>query len=716
MIADLLIAKVALDVPQIGQNDGFDYLIRDAAHPAQPAFAPPLPGSWVQVPWGKSQRVGLVVALAATSALEQQRLRAITHVLIDAPTPDPAWIKLLRFVADYYHRSLGEVALPAIPKLLRQVAPANSKKPRPSIFARSRQRYEARDRGGDRELTQHRAQALLPTQAQTRVLSQLPAAARFGVHLLHGVTGSGKTELYLQWIALRLGLRNDHQALLLVPEINLTPQLLERVQASFPALRIAVLHSDVPDAQRAADWLAAAEGRAQIVIGTRLGVMAPLPKLTAIVIDEEQDPSYKQQEGVRYSARDVAIARAKMLDIPVLLASATPSFESWHAATRKRYRLLQINERATGASLPLVRIIATRDKKLRHALSDAAIDAINAVLARNGQVLVFINRRGYSPVLSCAACNWTSACENCSAHRVLHRVSDVGIAVARHRYRLICHHCGADSAVPRACPTCGNVDLQPLGRGSQRLEEGLAQLFPAARIARLDRDVARHRGAARKVLAATHAGDVDILVGTQMLAKGHDFDGLSLVVVVDPDSALFAADFRAPERLFATLMQVAGRAGRASHQAARSEVIVQTRYPDHPLFESLRRHDYEGFANSQLREREQAGLPPFVHQALLRAEAKKVSVALDWLRAAKALAAEHSNDTDRAANGAVTLFDPVPLALVRVADVERAQLLLESRSRTALHQFLKRWLPLLRATKPAVPSLRWQLEVDPLEI
>ncbi len=709
------IAKVALDLPDIGQSEGFDYLIpADLADRLRT-------GSWVVVPWIRTQKVGLVVALADDSELETSRLKAILSLIEDAPAPDAQWFRLLRFSAAYYHRSLGEVALPALPKLFR--TPPRSKKKdgsdHESIFGRSRRRYQdfaAKTSKSGSDVARPFAAPEL-TARQLEVVTHLQIPESFKVQLLYGVTGSGKTEVYLRWIAAHLARDSQAQALLLVPEINLTPQLMQRVSERFAKINVAVLHSDLPDARRAADWLAAAEGRARIVIGTRLSILAPLPNLRAIVVDEEHDPSYKQQDGVRYSTRDLAIMRAQQADIPVLLASATPSLETWHAAQNGRYLMQVIEERATGAQLPQIQLVNTRKLEMRHSLSEIAIEAIRAAVTRGEQALVFINRRGYSPVLSCETCGWTSQCENCSAHRVLHRRAQSGplgnaLAVGNRRtlFRLVCHHCSAEQPVPRACPGCGNVDLKPLGRGTQRLEEGLAELFPGARIARLDRDVARRRNAAQAVLDAAQAGEIDILVGTQMLAKGHDFGGLAVVVVVDPDNGLYAADFRAPERLFATLMQVAGRAGRSLQQKARSQVIIQTRYPDHPLFEALLRHDYRGFAASQLGERQQAGLPPFVHQALLRAEAGELALAIAWLAAAKQMASEELT------SGAVTLFDPVPLALVRVADVERAQLLLESRSRKALHQFLDRWLPLLKSAKPASASLRWQLEVDPIEI
>ncbi|MCL4746515.1 MAG: primosomal protein N', partial [Burkholderiaceae bacterium] len=544
--------------------------------------------------------------------------------------------------------------------------------------------------------------------AQQVAVDALCAADRFVVHLLHGVTGSGKTEVYLRWLAQVLARTRDAQVLLLVPEIALTPQLVAQVSARLPDESIALLHSELPDGERAAHWLAAAQGRARVVVGTRLSVLTPLPRLAAVVVDEEHDPSYKQHEGVRYSARDLAIALASQRGVPIVLGSATPSLETWFAARRGRYRLLALPERAGEGRVPVLRIVDPRRKTLSQGLAPESVAAIAAVLARGEQSLVFLNRRGYAPVLSCEACGWLSACENCSAFRVLHRASGADAARKPSRYRLLCHHCSADAAVPRACPGCGNVDLAPLGRGTQRLEEGLAELFPAARIGRVDRDVARRRHAVREAIDAAHAGELDLLVGTQMIAKGHDFQRLALVVVVDVDSGLYSADFRAPERLFALLMQVAGRAGRSG---LHSEVIVQTRFPDHPMFAALARHDFDRQADMMLAERRDARLPPFRHQALLRAEGKTLDKAVAFLgsareHAAALIAADQSLD-------AVQLFDPVPALMSRVAGRERAQLLIESDSRPALHALLDAWLAELAARRSPV---RWQLDVDPLEI
>jgi primosomal protein N' (replication factor Y) len=696
--APATIARVALDLPL---PELFDYTLH--------ADSPICPGDWVIVPWGRSRRVGLVAALADSTTVPSDRLRLLEERVPGMPRMPADWLELIGFGSRYYHAGFGELALPAVPKLLRTVPGARS---RGSPVLRARERFEASlpkppepDRSSDSER--------VLTPGQTEALSQIQSCDGHAVFLLHGITGSGKTEVYFRWLEGLLARDPAAQALVLVPEIALTPQFAQRIRERFPMLPLAVLHSDMPDAERAAHWLAAAEGRARIVLGTRLAVLVPLPALVAVVVDEEHDASFKQQEGARYSARDLAIALAARRGLPIVLGSATPSLESWHAARRGRYRLVSLRERASGASLPLVQRMALRGTRVQHGLTDPAIAAINETVARGEQALIFLNRRGYAPVLNCGACGWLSRCDQCDAYRVMHRVgASVTAESPPQRYRLVCHHCGADQPVPRSCPECGNVDLAGLGRGTQRLEEGLQSLFPGARIGRLDRDVARRRGAAQKMLDAAHAGEVDLLVGTQMLAKGHDFRRLTLVVVVDADAALFAADFRAPERLFATLMQVAGRAGR--HHAA-SRVLIQTRFPEHPVFVALAAHDFDRFAADQLTEREQASLPPFVHQALLTVQARSADDTIAFLADARnrLLSADTDPPIPDTVLAALTVCDPVPMPLAQMRGLARAQMLIESSSRPALHAALGPWLAALREQRhPA----RWQLVVDPLEI
>ena len=692
------IARVALDLPL---PELFDYTLH--------ANSPICPGDWVIVPWGRSRRVGLVAALADSTTVPSDRLRLLEERLPGMPRMPVDWLELIGFGSRYYHAGFGELALPAVPKLLRTVPGARS---RGSPVLRARERFEA-SVPKPPELAGSPDSERVLTPGQTEALSQIQSCDGHAVFLLHGITGSGKTEVYFRWLEGLLARDQAAQALVLVPEIALTPQFAQRIRERFPMLPLAILHSDMPDAERAAHWLAAAEGRARIVLGTRLAVLVPLPALVAVVVDEEHDASFKQQEGARYSARDLAIALAARRGLPIVLGSATPSLESWHAARRGRYRLVSLRERASGASLPLVQRMALRGARVQHGLTDPAIAAINETVARGEQALIFLNRRGYAPVLNCGACGWLSRCDQCDAYRVMHRVgASVLAASAPQRYRLVCHHCGADQPVPRSCPECGNVDLAGLGRGTQRLEEGLQSLFPGARIGRLDRDVARRRGAAQQMLDAAHAGEVDLLVGTQMLAKGHDFRRLTLVVVVDADAALFAADFRAPERLFATLMQVAGRAGR--HHAA-SRVLIQTRFPEHPVFVALAAHDFDRFAADQLTEREQSSLPPFVHQALLTVQARSADDTIAFLADARnrLLSADTDPPIPDAVLAALTVCDPVPMPLAQMRGLARAQMLIESASRPALHAALGPWLAALHAQRHAT---RWQLVVDPLEI
>ncbi|MFJ2995256.1 primosomal protein N' [Pandoraea sp. NPDC087047] len=527
--------------------------------------------------------------------------------------------------------------------------------------------------------------------------------------LLYGVTGSGKTEVYLRAVAEALHARDgrdgrDAQVLVLVPEINLTPQLEGVFRTRFPDETLVTLHSGLAEGERARHWLAAHRGEARIVLGTRLAVMASLPHLRLIVVDEEHDPSYKQQEGLRYSARDLAIWRANRVRIPVVLGSATPSLDSWNRAEQGRYVRLAMPERATpDAVLPRVSLIdmeieRKRQRVVHEGLSQPLLAAIRARLEAGEQSLLFLNRRGYAPVLNCDACGWVSDCRRCSAHMVLHKPER----------RLRCHHCGAESRIPHACPDCGNLDLAPLGRGTQRIEEALAEHFPDARLARIDADSTRRKGSAQALFAQVHAGEVDILIGTQMVAKGHDFRNVTLVGVVNADSALFSHDFRAAERLFAQLMQVAGRAGRAARADGPGDVLIQTRYASHPLFASLMRHDYAGFAAQQLEERRVALLPPYTHQALLRAEARKLEDAMTFLKQAREIAATPALNDPR-----ISLWDPVPMTMVRIAGTERAQLVVESPHRGALQRFLTHWMGELRALRAPV---RWHLEVDPLEI
>jgi len=632
-------------------------------------------GDRVMVPFGTRQRLGVVVEADAASALRAEELKSISAVRDDAPRLTADWLELMRFLSAYYQRPLGETVIGALPPRMRSVKAL----PRKVL-------QQATGASGTRFVESH-----TPTPDQVRVRERIAAAfGRFQPFLLHGVTGSGKTEIYLHLIAQVLG--RGAQALVLVPEISLTPQLEARFRQAFPETRIALLHSGLQDIARTSAWLEAARGEAGIVLGTRLAVLAPIPRLALLVVDEEHDTSFKQQEGLRYSARDAAIYRARLAGCPAVLGTATPSLESWHNFQTGRYERLELPERAApGARLPAVRLIDLQREAPQQGLAPSLIAAIGERLARKEQSLVFINRRGYAPVLACEACGWTAGCERCTARMVLH-------AVGR---RLRCHHCGAESAIPRACPTCGNVDLKPMGRGTQRVEETLAATFPGARIVRIDRDSARRRDELARTLEGIRRGEGDILVGTQLLAKGHDFPNLTLVGVLNADAALLSTDYRAGERLFSVLEQVAGRAGRRERPG---EVLVQTRYPSHPLYAALVRHDFAGFAESQLDERRAAGFPPFVFEAALRAEAKKLDSALGFLAGAAALVE---------APAQVRVYDPVPHLITRRAGYERARLLMQSASRPALQDFLSRLTTGLFEASPR--NVRWHLDVDPIE-
>jgi primosomal protein N' (replication factor Y) len=635
-------------------------------------------GDRVAVRFGAQQKIGIVIESRVAAELAAERIKPISALRDDAPRLPEDWIALMRFLSGYYQRPLGETVIGALPPRLRSTKPLPRK---------VRQHEPATP--GARFVPPH---PLTATQAS--VVERVSAG--FNAYLLHGVTGSGKTEVYLHLAA--KALERGAQALVLVPEISLTPQLEARFREAFPEARLVVMHSGLKDIERTSAWLAAARGEAGIVLGTRLAVLAPMPKLALVVVDEEHDISFKQQEGLRYSARDAAVYRAKLVGCPVVLGTATPSLETWHNWTLGRYERLELPERASpGARLPTVRTVDLREDPAEQGFAKKLLGAIAARLSNREQSLIFINRRGYAPVLACEACGWTAGCERCSARMVLHATD----GRTNPNGRLRCHHCGAEAAIPRACPTCGNVDLKAMGRGTQRVEETLAARFPGARIVRIDRDSARRRADLARTLEDIRRGEGDILVGTQLLAKGHDFPALTLVGVLNADTALVSTDYRAPERLFAVLAQVAGRAGRRERPG---EVLIQTRYPRHPLFAALERHDFAGFAQSQLAERRAAGFPPFVFEASLRAEAPKLETAFAFLKNAAASVRPPSE---------VRVFDPVPHILTRRADLERAQLVMQSESRPALQEYLKELSEKLFEGAPR--QVRWHLDVDPIE-
>jgi len=690
---DHTFVRVALDVPLPGP---FDYRVSGPA---------PV-GIRVIVPFGRRRLVGVVVASGVTPVLPEVQLRDVARVLDDLPPLPEDWLQLTRFAAGYYQRPLGQVMLPAIPGPLRKPSAYEGKAAAGGPLARLRRRPKktvaavAADTAPDLNA------------AQQDAVDAITEKSGFRAILLHGVTGSGKTEVYLRVAEQVLAM--GRQVLMLVPEINLTPQFENALRARLERVTgpesVAILHSALSDGERMRAWVEAMSGRARIVLGTRLALFVPLPELGLIVVDEEHDPSYKQQEGLRYSARDLAVWRAHDRSIPVVLGSATPALETWYRAESGHYQRLTLATRARAqGALPTIRLVDTRRLSLKHGMSPQLLDGIADRLARGEQSLVFLNRRGYAPALHCASCGWVSQCSRCTAFTVLHRRTQGG-------YTLQCHHCGYCARVPSACPDCGDQDLRPMGRGTQRIEEHLQALFPAARVVRIDADSTRRKGSAQTLFAQVHAGEVDILVGTQMVAKGHDFTTLTLVGVLNADAMLFSQDFRASERLFAQLMQVAGRAGR---HGPSSEVIVQTGYPEQSVYQALLRHDYPSFARRVLAERKAAGLPPYTYQALLTAEARELALALAFLAAARALSESEGVrmqvEQHIARPGMITFCDPVPLRVVRVAHVERAQLLIESVSRPALQAFLRVWTALL-PTLPEQSKVRWQIEIDPQDI
>jgi primosomal protein N' (replication factor Y) len=697
----------------------------------------PRPGMRVLAPFGRQRAIGVVTGIAATSTLPQSQLKRLFAVLDAEPLWDAATFGLLLWAADYYHHPPGEVFFGAMPKTLRDGAAARRDEIRWQLSPQGREALAASPRLGARQkellhligdgdaaaeaisaagLTdalkalarrgwlesverpeaapaagEGRPGPVLTAAQSTAVEAIGSALGGFSAWLLHGVTGSGKTEVYLRLIARVLD--SGRGALVLVPEIALTPQLVARFRERLP-VPVVALHSSLADGARAAAWRAAAAGRAPVVIGTRSAIFTPVPDLGLIVVDEEHDASYKQQEGFRYSARDLAVARAQRAGVPVVLGSATPSLESLSNVAGGRYTKLSLPERTGRAGKPRVAVIDLRVHAARDGLSPPAVTAIERHLAADGQVLIFLNRRGYAPTMFCPGCGWMAPCSACDARLTVHL----------RRARLLCHHCGADEDMPFACPRCGN-ELAPVGEGTERVETTLKQIFPAATLVRIDRDVIRRRGDMEEALASVADGRARILLGTQMLTKGHDFPDVTLVVVLAADQGLFGADFRASERLAQQIVQVAGRAGRGDRPG---EVLIQTSHPEHPLLKCLITEGYEGFAAGALDERRAADWPPYSHLALLRADAPARADVHAFLQAALAAAPARRGPGLR-------LLGPAPASMEKRAGRHRAQLLIESPGRTTLQKFLAAWLPAVIELR-APRSLRWSVDVDPIEV
>lgn len=636
--------------------------------------APPAIGTRVRVPLGKRQVVGVVMESTDEPIDDGIRCKPIESVLdSEEPALPEHSIDLCRWASNYYQHPIGEVVAAALPALLRRTEPVTPRK------RNKKQSLPAADRPP--ELTTEQAEALAALDSPTQ---------SFAVHLLEGVTGSGKTEIYLRRVQAMLDA--GKQCLILVPEIGLTPQLLSRFQARFGEV-VGALHSAMSDRDRSDTWMAARQGHCRVLIGTRSAVFAPLPELGLIVVDEEHDASYKQQEGFRYHARDLSIVLAQRHDAQVILGSATPSLESLANVEAGRYRHLTLRSRVHARALPPVQVADLRGVELDKGLSPALIDACDRHLAANGQVLVYLNRRGFAPALLCHDCGWTAACAHCDARLVMHR----------HRNQLRCHHCGSSASIPATCGNCSGTSLIPVGQGTERIEESLRARFPDARIEVMDSDRSRRAGELDRLLRDFRSRDIDVLVGTQMLTKGHDFEGLTLVCIVDADDALFSTDFRALERLGQSLTQVAGRAGRGLSQG---EVLLQTHQPDHPSLQAWLGQGYSSLAAPLLEDRRLARLPPFASLTLIRADSLDAERALHFLDEVAQCAA---------GLGGLEIMGPIPAPMERRANRYRAQLLLRTETRPQMQKSLKQ----LRGQIAAIPAsrrLRWSVDVDPIDL
>jgi primosomal protein N' (replication factor Y) len=710
-MAPPIVVQVVVDKPLA---QGFDYL-----WDAEKLGIPPQVGCLVEVPFGRSSLVGIIIKVSAHSDFEIDKLKSVAK-LAPLPPLDPAALRLMNFASQYYIYALGETIIPAIPQMWKK--PENWEKiPQKLVDAEEKKKkknQQEKSEGfiSEAELNSEQQQAL----EKLRICSA--EKNQFKAFLLQGQTGSGKTAVFLNWLSTVL---DDAcaQVLLLVPEINLTPQLERRVRAYFPEKRMVVLHSGVSEKDRGIAWHQAMTGKAQIILGTRLAALTPLPNLRAIVVDEEHDASYKQQDGIRYSARDLAIWRAHDVGIPILLSSATPSLETWMAAKAGRYEYIRLDQRAQGASLPKVHLINTRDPQNQYSPGDIGrpkdksvvtktlANAINKNLEDKKQSLILINRRGYAPVLSCSACTWLSKCKQCSSYMVLHKAG----ALTK-KSVLSCHHCGLANPVPMHCPECGNADLKTLGQGTQKIEDAIDDMWSGARVLRVDTDASKGGRSAEALFQEIHEGNVDIVVGTQMIAKGHDYQNIGLVAVLDADGRLFSQDFRAAERLFAQLVQVAGRAGRSGKDGqAGGDIYIETQYPESAVFQYLLRHDVDGFLSHISSERQEAGLPPFSFQALVHAEARSLDKAIQFLGVLKG----YLKSQALISNG-LGVYDPVPKAVMRVAGIERAQLLIEAQSRKELQEVLEVVDRHLRENSQGRISkatrVRWFIERDPSAI
>jgi len=727
--------RVALPLPL---RRSFDYLaLTDAPLPAI--------GSRVSVRFGKTAMIGIVVEHPPTSEIPVERLKPITAALDTEALLTADLFAILEWTARYYHHPIGDVFALGLPPSLRQghsaqrgprgwkltsagvehfaaqpkraplqtriAAQLSSEQPRSEDqlaealtdagdWRAALRRMRATDMIEAVELDCLSSEAVPPdpphalNPEQAHALKAIQATNGFKAFLLDGITGSGKTEVYLQAIAAVL--EQGKQVLVLIPEIGLTPQTVQRFRARFHQHSVALYHSGLSDGERSCTWQTTRDGRARIVIGTRSAIFLAFADLGLIIVDEEHDASYKQQEGLRYQARDLAVLRAQSASCAIVLGSATPSLESLHNANEARYEALHLRDRAGGAQPPAFRLLDIRQQRMHAGLSEPLLKEIRRQLDQGGQVLLFLNRRGYAPTLTCHTCGWVAQCPRCDAQMTVHRQA----------HDLACHHCGTRIAMHTRCPECGSVELRDFGVGTEKLEQAIAEHFPGVATIRIDRDSTRNKGQIEALLNEAESGRARILIGTQMLAKGHHFPNVSLVAIIHADGGLFGADFRATEHLAQLLIQVAGRAGRAERAG---EVWIQTHHPDHPLLQTLVREGYAAFAMLALAERKLAGLPPFSHFALVRSESTQAETGMQFLQQAL----QTADPLDAAKD--VQFLGPVPAPMERRAGRWRAQLLLQAQSRSALHRLLEAWVGSLESL-PAARKVRWSLDVDPMDL
>lgn len=738
----MFILRVALNTPL---RNLFDYLPPDNC-PAETLA----PGQRLQVPFGKgSVRTGIIISISGTSELPKHKLKKAIALLDEVPLLPKKHLQLIEWASHYYHHPIGDVAFTSLPAALRKGKAAkikqevvwrltesgkkldpdelsrakkqlalflfikqipdgvsqsritnefkNSRQPLRTLFTKKLIEKTGTSATENHDKTIHCQNdiswQLKPNEEQQNAIEKIIASsATYHAFLLNGITGSGKTEVYLQII--RHTLDSGKQALVLVPEIGLTPQFIDLIKDRFGE-KIVVLHSGLSEGERLLGWLKARDGQAPVVLGTRSAIWTPMPNLGMIIIDEEHDLSYKQQDGLRYSARDLALIRGQREQIPVVLGSATPSMESMKNARDGRYQELRLLKRVNDSSLPDIQIHDVRNDKMHGAISQYLLKNIKQCLKNRQQVLLFLNRRGYAPVMMCHDCGFISQCPRCNVYMTFHK----------HKNMLCCHHCDHHERLPQKCPDCSSHQFFELGHGTERLEETLADLLPEIKILRIDRDSTRRKGAMQTMLKDIHAGDADILIGTQMLAKGHHFPNVTLVGIIDADRGLFSVDYRASERMAQILMQVSGRAGRSDRPGT---VIVQTHHPDHPLLNELASHNYEQTTQLLLEERQQAQLPPFSYQALLRAESNKQQVAVKFLNIAR-------TKLQALTDGKLDTYGPVSAPMEKRAGRYRFQLLIQSGSRQTMKRFLTPWVECL-GNLPESRKVRWSLDVDPQDM